>query len=74
MNNEDDCNRYITHATAYAKPMIAALIIGISVISCAHPDKTRFSALCETTFEYIYDLHIKAINNAHATRLMNDHA
>ena len=45
---------------------IAVAVLALLVVACATPEKQRFSPSCKANFEYVYDLHVKAMNSAKA--------
>lgn len=49
-----------------ARSSTAVAVVALLVFACASPEKQRFHPSCKASFEYAYDLHVKAMGSAKA--------
>jgi hypothetical protein len=45
---------------------VAVTAVALLAVACASPEKPRFRPSCKANFEYVYDLHVKAMSSAKA--------
>ena len=50
----------------HLRSSIAVTALAVLAVACATPEKQRFTPSCKVNFEYVYDLHVKAMNSAKA--------